>query len=123
VVVLLTFLLCTGDGVQGTDDDVIAFLERKPLAALPLQKLCWRLRDADMYRRVLSTLRRRLVFNSDVWSYGLLHGDVDAIREFVYGKPCAAFAVRTRMIILQDDQHCTLLYSLPAVTVATRSTC
>lgn len=47
-----------------------------------LSQICWRLKDAAVFRSVVSTLRSRLVYNDAVWAYGLLHNDRDTIAEY-----------------------------------------
>lgn len=69
---------------QGTNDQVIEYLSTKSLASIDLSAVCWRLRDGDMFRRVITVLRRRLAFDVAVWSYGFLHADVETVREVVY---------------------------------------
>ncbi len=59
----------------------MSYLGRESLATVDLSKVCWRLRDATVYHRVMAVLRQRLVFSRDVWQYGFLHGDVPAMRE------------------------------------------
>src|SRR5689334_23167438 len=39
--------------------------------------------DAKMYKQVVNILRDRLVFHRDVWSYSILHQDVEGARAFL----------------------------------------
>ena len=62
------------------------YLRDKPLAGVDLAKVCWRLRDAAMYERVIAVLRHRGVFSAPVWSYSVVHGHVESIRDYVYSQ-------------------------------------
>ena len=56
------------------------------MAGIALSKVCWRLTDAAVFRRVTTVLRNRVVFDAAVWGYGFLHGDLPTIREYVYSQ-------------------------------------
>ncbi|MCO5165994.1 MAG: hypothetical protein M9894_06455 [Planctomycetes bacterium] len=68
---------------RGSDGDVLAFLERHNVEKLDLERVAWRCRDAAFHRRLLELLQRRRVYHDTLWSYGLLHGDDDAAREYL----------------------------------------
>ncbi len=62
---------------------VLAFLDRENLSRLDLGKIAWRLRDAVFFRTVIDKLRQRFRYDDLLWSYGLLHGDESATREYL----------------------------------------
>lgn len=68
---------------RGSEADVLAFLERHNVEKLDLERVAWRCHDAAFHRRLLALLHGRRVYHDTLWSYGLLHGDVDAAREFL----------------------------------------
>lgn len=68
---------------QADLDQLIAYIDTANLAGLSLRKLCWRLCEPIAYHRVVAVLRSRLVFDDEVWAYGLLHGDAVAVRELM----------------------------------------
>ena len=68
---------------QGTPTQVLSFLDAQNVQRLDLTKLCWRLRDRAFYEALLPKLRERHAFHATVWSYGLLHRDPQATREYL----------------------------------------
>jgi hypothetical protein len=68
---------------HGTDDDVLAFLDRENIAAVNLDRIAWRMKDAKMFAAVLAKLNQRHAYNQTLWSYSLLHNVVAAAREFL----------------------------------------
>lgn len=65
---------------DGTDEQVLAWLDGHTLENVNLDLVAWRMKDAGMFRRVTARLAERHVWNPTLWSYGLLHGDAAAIR-------------------------------------------
>jgi hypothetical protein len=68
---------------QGTDDQVLAFLDAANLRRIELSRIAWRLRDRGMFERVLGRLRRAACYDDTLWSYSLLHEDPLACREYL----------------------------------------
>ncbi len=68
---------------HGTESEVLAFLEAHNLGRVQLERIAWRMRDADLHAKVLSHLRQRHVYNDVLWSYGLMHRRPAVIREFL----------------------------------------
>lgn len=68
---------------HGTDDDVLAFLDRENIAAVNLDRIAWRMKDAKMFAAVLEKLTQRHAYNQTLWSYSLMHNVVTAAREFL----------------------------------------
>lgn len=64
-------------------ETVLEHLERENLARLDLSRLAWRMRDRAAYGRILALLRRHMVFDPTLWSFGLHHGDPRTAREFL----------------------------------------
>ncbi len=72
---------------NGTDEQVLAYLDAHNLHRVELHRIAWRMRDAGMFRKVLARLEARHVFEYTLWSYGLMHNDVPAIREYLRRRP------------------------------------
>ena len=72
---------------HGALADVVAYLATANLAAIEIDKLLWRLRDADAYREILAVLERRRVYDAEVWGYALLHRDAPRIRAWLRAEP------------------------------------
>ena len=49
-----------------------------------LDQIKWRLLDEKMFKKVIAVLKDRLVYHQNVWSYALLHKDVEAAREYLH---------------------------------------
>ncbi len=68
---------------QGSNDDVLAFLDKHNVSGLNLDRIAWRMKDAKMFDAVLKRLAARHVYQHTLWSYGLLHNVAAAAREFL----------------------------------------
>eukprot|EP00899_Mesostigma_viride_P029406 jgi/Mesvir1/9650/Mv12142-RA.1 len=68
---------------NGTNAEVLAFLEKSNLALLDLNQVCWRCKERAFHASLLDALRSRLAFRWDIWRYAVLHGDLGGIREFL----------------------------------------
>jgi hypothetical protein len=65
---------------DGTEAEVLAYLDKANLARTDLTRILWRLRSAEFYKSVRQLLQRRMVYSSDVASYAILHRDVEGTR-------------------------------------------
>ena len=68
---------------SGTAQEVLAFLAVGNLHRIDLDRIAWRMRDADFFREVLAHVRGRHAYANLLWSYGVHHGDVQATREYL----------------------------------------
>ena len=69
---------------QGTEEQVLDYLENNNLHAVELPKIAWRFREsADFAKKALAILRRRGVFDATLWSYSIRDNDAPAIREYL----------------------------------------
>ena len=68
---------------NGTDDEVLDFLNQKNILRLNLNKIAFRMKDKKFFERAIEKLRNRYVYNHVLWSYAIKHDDVKAIREFL----------------------------------------
>ena len=82
---------------EGTEDQVIAFLEQNNLQAYDLGRIAWRMKDSAFYQRVLDLLDHRHVFNRTLASYALLHHDVPTIRELLQARDGRRFPCGRRL--------------------------
>eukprot|EP01126_Amoeba_proteus_P053498 TRINITY_DN6520_c0_g1_i5.p1 TRINITY_DN6520_c0_g1~~TRINITY_DN6520_c0_g1_i5.p1 ORF type:complete len:573 (-),score=129.70 TRINITY_DN6520_c0_g1_i5:228-1946(-) len=74
---------------NSSTSELLAYLESSNLQdkkVVDLNQLAWRLCNKDVYSSVISLLRRRCLFNEKLWSYSLLHEDVETAREFLESK-------------------------------------
>ncbi len=69
---------------NGTDADVFAFLDQNNLEGLDLERIAWRCRKSgDFYKKLIAFMDQHHVMNVAVFSYGFLHNDPHAIREYL----------------------------------------
>ena len=62
---------------------VLEFLQQNNLLAVDLNRIAWRMRDADFFKAVLSLLENRHVYQGTLYSYGLHHNVVTPARQFL----------------------------------------
>ncbi len=68
---------------NGTNDEVIAFLNRENVRALNLDKIAFRMKDRGFFEVVTRLLDERHLYHPTLWSYGILHGDIPTARQFL----------------------------------------
>ncbi|MDB4381145.1 hypothetical protein N9Z70_07115, partial [Mariniblastus sp.] len=68
---------------NGTDDDVIDFLNRENVLRLKLDAIAFRMKDKAFFERTIETLRSRCAYNNVLWSYAVKHNDPVAINEYL----------------------------------------
>jgi hypothetical protein len=68
---------------HGTDEEVIALLNRENVHALDLGKVAFRMRDREFFGRVITLLKERHAYHPTLWSYGLMHNVPAVAREFL----------------------------------------
>lgn len=62
---------------------VLAFLEKANLFRVDLERVAWRLKDAEFFKKLTALLRARKFYHHTVWSYAVEHNDRMALREFL----------------------------------------
>jgi hypothetical protein len=69
---------------NGTDAEVLAFLDAANLRTLDLDKAAWRVRQSpDFFRALVARLGQRRVWHPTTYAYALVHNDPAALREFL----------------------------------------
>ena len=57
--------------------------------------IAWRMQDKGFFTKALDLLRRRHVYQDTLWSYGILHNDPAAVREYLphtpVRRPCGPY--------------------------------
>jgi hypothetical protein len=74
---------------NGSGADVVKYLDDHNIGRLDLDLIAFRMRDADTFRQVINLLRARHEYSDTLWSYGLYHNDVTAIRDYLQYSPFA----------------------------------
>jgi len=67
----------------GTDDEVIAVMNRENCSALNLEKIAFRMKDRGFFEKAISLLKSRHVFHATLWSYGIFHNATAPAREYL----------------------------------------
>ncbi len=67
----------------GSEDDVLNFLKTENVLRVNLDRIAWRVQDKAFFEKVIPLLAARHVYNNTLWSYGVKHDDVPAIRQFL----------------------------------------
>lgn len=68
---------------NGTNDDVIDFLNRDNVLRLKLSSIAFRMKDKAFFTRTIETLRARCAYDNVLWAYSVKHDDPVAIKEFL----------------------------------------
>jgi len=68
---------------QGTPAEVLAHIDGANVQRLELAKVAWRMKDREFFGALLPRLRARHVYDHTLWSYGIMHRDADAAREYL----------------------------------------
>jgi hypothetical protein len=68
---------------NGTEDEVVAFLNAANLHRISLDEIAWRMKEAAYFKKVTALLEARHLYANTLWSYGVLHNDAATIREFL----------------------------------------
>ncbi|MHC4404176.1 MAG: hypothetical protein ACYTG0_31365 [Planctomycetota bacterium] len=68
---------------HGTDDQVLAYLDEHNLHRTNLERIAFRMTDKEFFQTVTGRLATRHVYNNTLWSYGIKHDVVPAVREYL----------------------------------------
>ncbi len=68
---------------NGSDGQVIEFLQNNNLQEIDLSQIAFRMKDRDFYQRVISLLASRFAYDDTLWSYSIKHNDPANIEHFL----------------------------------------
>jgi hypothetical protein len=68
---------------NGTNEQVLEFLQKNNIQSLNLVRIAWRMKDAQFFAAVTEKLARVHIYNDTLWSYAVLHNNLAAAREFL----------------------------------------
>ncbi len=68
---------------MGSADEVIAFLEANNLFRLNLDRMAWRMRDAAFFKRAITLLNARHLYQHTLYGYALVHNDPKAVGQYL----------------------------------------
>jgi hypothetical protein len=82
---------------QGTDADVIEYLQTKNLHAIDLARIAHRMSSAEFFDKTIDVLRKRHGYDHTLWSYAVKHNRPAAIEEFLRHE--AAIAAQSGLVL------------------------
>jgi predicted transcriptional regulator len=68
---------------NGTNDEVIEYLENNNIERLDLELTAFRLKEEKFFNRIYKLLKSRHTYNDTVWSYSIYHCNQQAISEYL----------------------------------------
>jgi len=68
---------------NGSAEDVLNYLSEHNLHRTDLDKIAFRMGHKEFFLKVVELLSQRHSYNHTLWSYGIKHNDVPAIREYL----------------------------------------
>ena len=68
---------------NGTNEEVLGFLNRENVRALNLEKIAFRMKERSVFESVTRLLDSRHLYHPTLWSYGVLHADLPTARQFL----------------------------------------
>ncbi|MDU9051008.1 MAG: hypothetical protein Q3M30_19350 [Candidatus Electrothrix sp. Rat3] len=80
----------------GSEDEVIAFLNKENIERLDLEMIAWRMQDKGFFNTILSLLSERKKYDHSLWSYSLFHNQPERIRQFL---PRTSLADNSGMVL------------------------
>jgi hypothetical protein len=68
---------------NGSESDVLEFLDKNNIERLSLEKIAWRMKSAPYYKSIINLLTSRHIYNDVLWSYSIYHHDTNTIVEYL----------------------------------------
>jgi len=88
---------------NGTEEEVIAFLNAANLHRVDLDEIAWRMKSKAFFKKVAALLEARHAYSQTLWSYGVFHDDPATIREFLrhheFADRCGLWLVSPLLVI------------------------
>ena len=68
---------------HGTNEQVLEYLKKNNAFRTNLERIAFRMKDKEFFRTIVNLLTLRHAYNHTLWSYGVLHNETAAVREFL----------------------------------------
>ena len=68
---------------HGTNEQVMSYLAENNLQRTNLERIAWRMKDADFFRKVTAFLAENHAFNLTLWSYSLRHDVAALVQQYL----------------------------------------
>jgi hypothetical protein len=68
---------------HGTEDETLSYLQNNNINRLDLERIAWRMKNAGFFEKAIALLDARHIYNQTLWSYALLHQQVEPARQFL----------------------------------------
>lgn len=64
-------------------EEVLDYLKNEDIFTVELERIAWRMKEADFFNKAVAILRSRATFNKRIWGYAVLHKDKKGITELL----------------------------------------
>ncbi len=68
---------------NATDEELLTYLKDNNINRLNLERIAYRMKNAEFFKAAIALLDSRHVYNHTLWSYGLQHNVLPAIRQYL----------------------------------------
>ncbi|MFM2167341.1 MAG: hypothetical protein RIS79_1712 [Verrucomicrobiota bacterium] len=95
---------------NGTEAEVFAFLEQSNLEALDFERVAWRCKQGDFYKKLVAFMNQHHIGDDAVFSYAFLHNDAAMLGQLLkeqdgYGPYFASTLLTIEPIELRSYEH------------------
>lgn len=67
---------------QAPKEELLEYLKKENVASVSLSSLAWRCKEKESYQAIISILKAKFVFESQLWRYSLFHQDLPTMKEY-----------------------------------------
>ena len=72
---------------QGNKKEILEFINKRDvIKEEDLQKIYWMLKDKDFYNKLMAILKKKYIFDSNIWEYSSENGDINSLQEYLLNK-------------------------------------
>ena len=68
---------------NGTEEETLNYLQNNNINRVDLERIAWRMKNAGFFEKAIALLDARHVYHQTLWSYALLHQQVEPTRQFL----------------------------------------
>lgn len=94
---------------NGSPEQVLEYLENNNVERLDLELIAFRMKNREFFIRCYDLLKNRQVYHNTIWSYGIMHRHLPAMREFLehsaLANNCGSSFVSDLLVINPVTRH------------------
>ena len=69
---------------QGNKKEILDFIQKaNVIKTEDLEKIYWMLKDKDFYKQLISILKKKYIFDEDIWEYSTYNEDIESLQEYI----------------------------------------